>query len=215
MIHGILSILITFTVAIIYAEIRKWRIQKKLKNFTTIRQYPVIGAGGRFIGKSNDEIVETICEGFNEVGKTPAQIWFGPVLVVGIHEPEDIQVVLTDENCLNKPYFYKFLNCVTSIIATKREIWRPHRRALNTTFNVKMLQSYIPLLNEKSRILNRVVEKYVNKDVDLYHIIFVSMIDMITRTTMGVEMNLQSERGEFMSKVAKTVMCSIQYRVTR
>lgn len=207
--------MITFTVAIIYVEIQKWFTQKKMKNFATMKQLPVIGIAGRFIGVSNEEIVETVCEALKEVEKTPVQVWLGPILAVAVCEPQDIQVILMEEHCLNKPHFYQQLNCDTSIIATNREIWRPHRRALNTAFNPKMLQSYMPLLNEKTRILMKVIEKHGTGDIDLYHILFICLIDMITRTTMGVEMNLQSERGRFLSNVAKTIMSSIQYRITR
>lgn len=38
---------------------------------------------------------------------------------------------------------------------------------------------------------------------------------MITRTTMGSEMELQSERGAFLYKIVKLIMNSVQYRISR
>lgn len=117
---------------------------------------------------------------------------------------------------MNKPYFYDHFHCKTSIIATNREIWRPNRRALNPTFNMTMIQSYIPLLNEKSRILLQKMDAHAGKSADLYKTIFVCMIDMVTKTTMGSEMHLQkSDRGVVLYKIAKQIMNNIQYRVAR
>lgn len=84
MIHGIISALIVVTVFILYMEIRKWHIKKQLKYFESPKQYPIIGIAGRFFGKPNNQIIETILHVFDEVKSTPIQAWFGPVLGVGI-----------------------------------------------------------------------------------------------------------------------------------
>lgn len=138
------------------------------------------------------------------------------MLAVGIDAPQDLQIVLTSENCLNKPYIYEQLKCKTSIIATIKEIWRPNRRALNTTFNPKILQSYMPLLNEKAKILVDQFHSHIDEAGDLYRTIFIGMIDMIIRTTMGSEMHLQTtEHGPWLFDVAKEMMSNIQYRIAR
>lgn len=84
MIHGLVSILIIVVVFILYTEIRKWKIKRQLRNFASPKQYPIIGVAGRFLGKSNDQIIETVLHIFDEVESTPAQAWFGPFLGVGI-----------------------------------------------------------------------------------------------------------------------------------
>lgn len=86
MMHGIVSILIVVVVFVLYVEIRKWRIKKKLRYFESLpNQYPIIGVAGRFLGKSNDEFIDTILNAFDEVKTTPAQVWFGPILAVRIN----------------------------------------------------------------------------------------------------------------------------------
>lgn len=202
-----------------------------------MKEFPIIGVAGKFIGKPNDEIIDIALNITREAKSTPVKLWFGPILGVFICEPEDIQIILTSDDCLNKPYFYDYLHCKTSIIATDREIWKPHRRALNTAFNVKVLQSYLPDLNDKSRILLQQMEPFLSKSGDLYRIIFICMLgklfpfiflnrifqtnsmkritDMIMKTTMGTEMNLQSEQGAFLYKICKLIMTNLQYRISR
>lgn len=215
MIHGIVSIFIVVIVMIIYGEIRKFIIKRKLFHFDSPKQIPILGVAGRLLGTTNNDLIEIIFKMYNEVKSTPFQVWFGPILVIGISEPKDIQVILNNDNCLNKPYFYHQFNCNTSIIATEKKIWKPHRRALNSAFNVKILQSNLTFLNEKSRILINKMEPYLNQPGDLYRTIFICMMDMITITTMGVEMTLQSDRGQFLYGIAKQIMNNMQYRVSR
>lgn len=204
-------------IIVIYGDIRKWFIKRKLRYFEYPKQWPIIGAAGRFFNQSNDQIIEIILDIYNEVESTPIQVWFGPLLVVGISEPEDVQSILTDDNCLNKPYFYNHLHCQSSIIATDRDIWISDRRALNTAFNIKILHSYIPQLNEKVCRLVQQMEPLLEKPDDLYRTIFISYMDSIARTTLGTEIDMQSkivpQRGLFYYGIFKQIMENIQYRM--
>lgn len=173
---GITSILIIFITFIVYGEIRKWLINRKLRNFESLEQIPILGAAGRFFNKSNDQFIDIIFDLVRNAKTGTVIAWFGPILFFLINEAEDIQIVLTSDDCLNKPYLYEQMNCKTSIIVTDREIWKPHRRALNSCFNVKMLQGFIPQLNEKSRILLQQIEPFLEKPGDLYRSIFIYMI---------------------------------------
>lgn len=147
------------------------------------------GLTSRFLGKGNDQIIDILLDVSKEVETTPVQAWFGPILMVILTEPQDIKIILTNEHSLNKPYFYDHFHCKTSIIATNKETWKPHRRALNTTFNISMLLSYIPILNDKSRILLHEMDAHVKEPGDLYRTIFIGMIDMV-RFLLLIRLNL-------------------------
>lgn len=218
MIHGIIQILLIFFIFIFYIEIKKWLTNRKLIGFeASPHQIPIIGGAARFFGKRNDELIEAVLNLFNEVKTTPFYLWLGPILAVGVSEPQDLQIVMTHENSLNKPFFYDYCHCKTSIIATPKETWKRDRRALNTSFNYKVLHNYIKPLNEKSHILIEKMESHLNEPDNIYRTIFICMMDMIVRTTMGSEINLQSEEspGAFLYTVAKQIMNNLQYRVAR
>lgn len=121
------------------------------------------------------------------------------------------------DQCINKPYQFQYLHCVTSIIASDRNIWRPHRRALNSSFNSKILMPYVPKLNEKAALLVDHVDSVLTNGstIDLYHMVFKCMIYIVLRTTMGVEMEMQSPRGELCHQVIKVLMANIQKRIVR
>lgn len=69
--------------AIIYIECWKLYAQRRLSGFGVPKHVPILGVANRFIGKSNDELVDIFNEMFSEVQKinTPLRAWFGPQLV--------------------------------------------------------------------------------------------------------------------------------------
>lgn len=214
---AVLVTIVTISIIfILYGETRKWYIKRKMKNFSSPKQLPILGLSGRFIGKPNEEFINIISGIFAEVKSTPVQAWFGPILMVGITEPRDIQTILTSEDCLNRPSFASHFKCRTSLIATDRDIWKPHRRALNSVFNLKMLQSYVPLLNHKACILAKQMEPFLQEPGDLYRTISIGMIDSVAKTTTGIETNLQlNGRGSTLYEIFRLIMNNVQYRATR
>lgn len=214
---AIIFALSTVAIVIVYFEIRKWFIKRRLRNFPSPKQYPIFGVALRFLGKSNDQIIDIISDIFAEVPTTPVQAWLGPAyLFIGIAAPHDVEIILNHFDCLNKPYFYEFLHCKSSIIASDRETWKADRRALTTAYDAKVLHSYLPFINIKSRILVQRFEPYVKTAGNLYRLIFIHTLDTIARTTMGTEMNMQtSAYGNYIYGIFKQIMESIQYRTVR
>lgn len=167
-------------ILILYGEIRKWFIKRKLGNFDSPKHsVPILGVAGRFIGKANDEVIDIVLNITKEAKSTPVYAWFGPILAIAISEAEDAQIILSSDACLNRPYFYDHFHYKLSIIATDKETWKPHRRALNSAFSVKALQSYIPHLNSKSRILLQQMQPFLKECGDLYRTIFICMIGTV------------------------------------
>lgn len=212
---GIILILALVLTFILYIEVRKYFIDKNLQGFKLIKGFPVLGAAGRLMGSSNYNFIDVISNFFDEAKSTSFRAWAGPFLVICTMDPKNIEVLMTNENCLNKPYLYEHFHCDTSIIVVDKELWKPNRRALNSAFAIPALQSYMPFLNKKSRILVKQMEPNINEINDLYRTISLCMMDMSTRTLMGIEMNLQSEYGTFLQTTFKQIMNSIQYRVQR
>lgn len=83
MINAIILVLIVLFLLVVYGEIRKYFINRKLCNIESPKQYPIIGIANRFIGKSNDDMIETFFDMFDEVKSSPLKMWLGPVLTIG------------------------------------------------------------------------------------------------------------------------------------
>ena len=62
-----------------------------------------------------------LIENMFQKAESPIRAWLGPVLVVGISKPEDMQTVLTSTSCLQKGYMYKFTYNLTGIFSSDGE----------------------------------------------------------------------------------------------
>lgn len=87
----------------------KRRIKKSLKNIESVDDYPLIGCALRFVGKNNMEIFDLLKK---EIGQRtePFYGWLGNKCFIIVDKPEDIQVVTTSKNCIEKSDVYRFFN---------------------------------------------------------------------------------------------------------
>lgn len=59
-------------------------------------------------------------------------------------------------------------------------VWKPQRKLLNPTFNNKILLSFIPVFNEKSETLTKVLDKLVGeKAFDIYKQMLACTLEMV------------------------------------
>lgn len=60
------------------------------------------------------------------------------------------------------------------------EYWKPIRKLLNPTFNLKILQSFVPIFNEKTNIMVKNLDKEAgNGTFDVSKYIFACTLDMV------------------------------------
>lgn len=65
------------------------------------------------IGKSDmNEKVTQISNSYERLGKG----WIGPILTIFMDHPDDLRVILNSEDCLDKPYIYRFLQAGNGLL---------------------------------------------------------------------------------------------------
>ncbi|XP_058451458.1 cytochrome P450 4C1-like [Malaya genurostris] len=157
--------------------------------------YPFIGCGHLFIGKSNEQQFAIL----NDITKTypsPVRAWLGQKFVVFIDNPEDLQIVLNSPNCLEKADVYRFFHCEKGLFSSPASVWKVHRKLLSPCFSPNILASFLPIFNLKSAILVQRIEKHVGrKEFKINEDIARCTLDMICATTLGTDMDLQSDEG--------------------
>lgn len=137
---------------------------------------------------------------FTSSRETPFYGWFLGFLVMVVDKPDDVFSVLTGKSCMEKAPVYKFFNRGVALFTApgkrltfsgKNEmlqrncpptahIWRPQRKILNTAFNLKILQSFIPIFNGKVKCLVRNMDKMVGQEAfDVSHIMHACTLDMV------------------------------------
>lgn len=128
------------------------------------------------------------------------KVWIGPKLILTVGYPKDVEKVLSAQGSLEKAFFYSFFECNKGLISSPGQtqiiyysdceikfllffvvkLWKVHRKLLNSSFNMKILKSFIPVFNEKSEILCKRLDSLVDKDpFDFYDVIANCTLDMI------------------------------------
>lgn len=211
---GEILAVILLIVAIVVFVIECWKIylsETKLKPFHHEKGYPVIGKALDIIGKNNEEIFREFGSQTNELCYT----WLGPVLIVHVGAPEDFQAILTSDKFLKKAFPYEFLYNRTGILTAEPHVWKEHRRALNPTLGPKMVSSFVPIFNEKSKKMVDLMERQVGEVVDMHLIMFRAAIDSIMSASFGVNWSMQNKRGDDIHDMILKIMTGLQLRIQR
>lgn len=74
--------------------------------------------------------------------------------------------------------------------------WKPIRKMLNPAFNMKILQSFIPIFNAKTNILLENLSKETNgRMFNVLTYMNSCTLDMISGTTMGFNLEIQRNKN--------------------
>lgn len=74
------------------------------------------------------------------------------------------------------------------------DVWRVHRRFLNATFNFRILQSFTPDFNEKSRKLVKIAEKHDGKEeFDAFHMMSTYTLEALFSSLLGLTKDFQND----------------------
>lgn len=153
---------------------------------------PITGIALELIGKSAAEVTEllsNLCAQFEGVGR----LWFGPALVVVLKRSDDIKAILSSTTCVDKPYFYKFFDCTKGLFSASADVWHVHRNILNSSLNLDILKSFVPVFHLKSEILTNELKTKVNgRQFNLYEFIGRCTLDTLVATTLGTNLNFQT-----------------------
>ncbi|CAO1371149.1 unnamed protein product [Diamesa serratosioi] len=116
------------------------------------------------------------------------KVWFGPKMLLIIHKPELIQKVLMSSSCLEKwNFFYGLMERDYGLISAKFINWRDHRKFFNYSFNLKVLQSFIPTFIEHSDWMCKDLVKET-KDFDFLPFCKKISFDILCSTSLGTDM---------------------------
>lgn len=113
--------------------------------------------------------------------------------VVYLSTPDTIEAVLSKSNLIDKEGDYLILAkwLGNGLLTSTGSKWKNRRKLLTPTFHFKILEDFIPVMNEQSVILcEKLSVKSDDEDVSRY--ITSATLDIIMETAMGVKLNAQS-----------------------
>ncbi|KAL9697792.1 hypothetical protein quinque_001233 [Culex quinquefasciatus] len=185
---------------------------KKLHRFPSIPtarpNHPVIGNALLFRGTDLQEKFER----FNRVFRVDRLVkgWLGPMMYVGVAHPDLIQRVLTDPNCLQKPFYYEFFSIRNGLLTAKYDVWKPSRKVLNRTFNTRFLNDSIRAFRKCSQVMvDRMKCCPEGVPVDVLPYTMQCTLEMICATSMGLDVLEKADNRQFVESMEVNVATRI------
>ncbi|KAL1399046.1 hypothetical protein pipiens_008518 [Culex pipiens pipiens] len=132
------------------------------------------------------------------------RISYGPVKLLGTCHPDVIQQILTNPGCVERPFFYRFTGLEQGLLSARHQQWKIQRRALNPTFNLKILNSFIPIFETCSR---KMVEELKGLEsgstVNILHHVSKCTLEMVFGTTIGMDVLQRDDTDEVLGYIER------------
>ena len=157
--------------------------------------WPIIGIALKFLGKDPKDILKVLID-LPKDYESPCKAWLGPMCFVIVGKPEDMQLVLNSQHCIDKSMIYQFFGARKGLIVSGGNLWKTHRKLLNPTFFVKVLNTFIPTFNEKSKKMIDVWDRnhVGKKEFDAFYSVSLFILETLLSTTIGLNKDIQNEK---------------------
>lgn len=139
--------------------------------------------------------------------------WLGPVLVVFLANPSDIEIILSGHHHLQKSDEYRFFKpwFGDGLLISNGHHWRHHRKMIAPTFHQSILKSFIPTFVQHSKKVVQRMTKEVGKEFDVHDYMSQTTVEILLSTAMGVK-NIPDDNKSLEYAKAVVDMCDIIHK---
>ncbi|XP_041485744.1 cytochrome P450 4V2-like [Lytechinus variegatus] len=191
----VLAIVAIITVPLV-RYVRVWIIFNKFHGPPAI---PLLGNTHQFKQDPN-ELVEQVnnwVEDYRSKSKGLMRLWLGPFPCLFIYNPQYAEQILSSSRHIKKGFVYTFLEpwLGLGLLTSTGEKWFHRRKMLTPTFHFAILNSFIEVFDEQSKILCRKFDEIAQKEepVNVCPLVTLCVLDVICETAMGKQLNAQEE----------------------
>ncbi|XP_062558088.1 uncharacterized protein LOC134222964 [Armigeres subalbatus] len=202
--YAILVIGAILSLAIIWSIVQKNSFSKSIDVLQP--WYPIVGNLLMIIGKDDLQKFQLLSQAFNSGAKL-FRYYIGPKPLFCTGDPDTAKQILTDINCMDKPYFYDFLMIDKGVIAAKSHIWKGQRKALFPAFNTKVLASFLPIFTNGSKNMIRKLESMAvtGETFNIIDYATTCALETVCETTMGFDSTVFTKTDELGSKIQRVL----------
>jgi len=191
---------------------RNTREFKMTKNIPSPPQLPVLGNAHLVAGLTNAEILSRGNVYLNKYGET-MRAWMGHVLLVFLTNPDDIEIILSSNNHLQKAEEYRYFKpwFGDGLLISNGNHWRHHRKMIAPTFHQSILKSFVPTFVTHSKNVVDRMRKEVGKAFDVHDYMSQTTVEILLSTAMGVK-KIPDGNKSFEYAQAVVDMCDIIHK---
>ncbi|KAK9874351.1 hypothetical protein WA026_002701 [Henosepilachna vigintioctopunctata] len=188
---GTISLMVLFLIGRFHWNRRKlYRAAAKIKGPPTL---PIIGNALLFMGDTTT-IFQNILGILNDYPYDLSRIWLGTKLMFIVTEPEYLEIILNSPHCLEKEPLYRYARAFVGegLFSAPVAKWKKNRKLISPAFNQKILDSFMGIFNEQTKIFLKILERKAGmKTMDIYHLVSTMTVDSLCESAMGVKVECQ------------------------
>jgi len=157
---------------------------------------PFIGNAHYFIGKTHNQILEKAMEMSYQYGNV-ARGWLGNKLVIFLTHPDDVELILSSHDHIDKSNEYRFFKpwLGDGLLISTGEKWRSHRKLIAPAFHMNVLKSFMPNFNSNSRAVVNRLRKEIGCVFDVHDYMSQVTVDILLETAMGTKRTHENQEG--------------------
>lgn len=125
---------------------------------------------------------------------SPRSLWFGPLFVVIVDDPEQIQKVLSSKSCVDKPFMFKKLGPPDGLTFSNGSLWRKHRKIIIQAFNLQNLKSFQQTFNINAKLMIEKLKDHLDgNEFDIYKILSATTCNNLLSNLCGNKRNFLND----------------------
>lgn len=110
----------------------------------------------------------------------------GPYLLYIVRDPCDLEIIFKSDCCFEKHENYTKISLPLGIFTIGGDTYKLHRKTMTPAFNLKSLQSYVPIVcNQSNNFVKIVRQKFIGHEVDVFDLVAKFNLENILATLFG------------------------------
>jgi len=171
---------------------------------------PIIGNCLQFTSKDLCKLYQELKEFVSSCGPI-TRLWFGPVLIVVLTDPDDFEKVVKHDKISSRGYIIRKITERTfrnGLFHIEGEEWRRHRKIVSSALHISILQMFVENFATNSDILANKL-KAVADGITAHDIapdLIRCSLDIIVQTSSRININVQTDNDESTMNNFKTFL---------
>uniref|UniRef100_A0A915BBP7 Cytochrome P450 monooxygenase n=2 Tax=Parascaris TaxID=6254 RepID=A0A915BBP7_PARUN len=127
------------------------------------------------------------------------RLWLGTYPLIFLTRAKSAKVILESTTLINKPEDYDIFKRLvgSGMLSSSGETWFKARRILTPAFHFNILNKYVEIFNEQSKVLLEKLERHsdTNETFDILPYLRLYGLDVVAEAAMGVSIGAQSGKN--------------------